>query len=718
MRFGTATILLILCLAPLLLPVSAAAENVMETGGITIWADAMSHDLKSDTYEAVGNVMIVWNDAVLIAEHASLDEKSNEAEAYGKVRLVRGGDVLNCDRIKVNLVTEEGEVTNGDLFSRKSNFHIKGEKFIRLGADKYRLEHGTFTSCNGDEPSWKFTADNLDVNLEDFAIGNNALFYIKDIPSFYTPYMLFPVQRERQSGFLVPIPGNSSKKGFNVDVPYYWAISPSQEAIFDLDIQTKRGAGLGINYNYVRSQESVGKIYAYSIFDISQDKFRGNLVTQQQEWFSPSLVFRSDVNLVSDRTFFLDYSEQNGIYNRLVTDSSVSLAKDWQNYSLAGEVRYDYDLVALNNRQTFQKLPNITFSGMRQRVPGTPLYLALDTSFTNYYREDGIKGIRADARPFAEMYFSTPVGLDISAWGGYRERFYNAHNAALQTNSTSTLVTLPNGAYLFEPGDGTHAIGIAEAGATVTTTLAKIYDTDWGSLKKVRHTMVPELGFNFVQERNQDNLPFYDYSDRVLGHKMASWAITNYLTGKYQEGDASPTYRDLLYLKLSQGWQITGVSKDLLTGTPRDLLTLVDDGRRLTDIRIESKFSPINAFSIFTDSRLSTYDMRFNTISAGFDLKDEKGNSAGISYNYSREVVEYLEGRLSVVNFKPFTFTYQGRFSLDKRGFLESSYSLEYKHQCGGVAFTYHERPVVGDRSFMINFVLAGIGTVAKFKAF
>lgn len=695
MKLKPAITILMFFLSVMIVPIAAGADSAIQSGGITIWADLLSHEQDSDTYRATGNVMIVWHEAILVADSAYLNEKDNEAVAEGRVRLVKGGDVLNCDRIKINLQTEEGEVINGDLFSRKTNFHMKGQKIVKLGEDKYRLEHGTFTPCDGENPSWKFVADDLDVSMEDYAIGTNAIFYIKDVPAFYTPYILFPVQRERQSGFLFPSIGNSNKKGFNFNIPYYWAISPSQEATINLDVETKRGAGVGVEYNYLRSNDSLGKLFGYGIYDTNQNETRGNVVAQVQEWFSPSLVFKSDVNLISDRNFFLDFAEANGEYNRQILDSSVSLTKNWQNYSLAGEFRYVDDLVAPSNRTTLEKLPSINFTAIRQRMPGIPLYLGLDSSFINYYRDDDIRGQRIDLRPYATAYVSLPAGLDLSAWGGYRARMYNAYNAI----GTET-------------GNGSRGIGIADAGATVTTSLSRTYDVELGTLRKVQHTMTPELGYRFVEEKNQDTLPFFDYNDRELGGSVASWAITNYFTGKFQEGDAPPVYRDLLYLRLSQGYQIQGVTRDPLTGTPRDLLALVDEGKRLTDIRIEANFSPFKELSIFTDSRYNPYETRFSSATTGFDLKYRKDDTAGISYRFARDQVEYLEGRLGISLLKPFVFNYTARYSFDKPGFLETLYSLEFKQQCWSVTFTYQDRPVLGDHSFHVNFNLAGIGKI------
>ena len=148
-------------------------------------------------------------------------------------------------------------------------------------------------ACDGPAPSWKFTARDLDVTVEDYARGKDAVFYVADIPVFYTPYIAFPVMRERQSGFLIPRIGSSSIKGFYLDIPYYWAISPSQDVTFDVDGQTKRGAGIGVDYRYLRPKGSDGQFRGYLIYDTQRDLERGYVIIKGREFISPSLTLTS-----------------------------------------------------------------------------------------------------------------------------------------------------------------------------------------------------------------------------------------------------------------------------------------------------------------------------------------------------------------------------------------------------------------------------------------
>lgn len=671
-----------------LLPPIARGEGASATGPVRIKADTLSYDRSSSSYQARGNVEISWDAATLFSDMASLDQETSEAEAFGKVRLLKDGDTLTSDRIRINVATEEGEALNGDLFVRKTNLHVRGKRMAKVGKDDYRLERGTFTTCDGEVPSWKFTASDLFVTMEEYASGRDAVFYIKDIPVFYTPYIVFPVKRERQSGFLFPRLGSSTKKGFYLDVPYYWAISPSQDVAFDLDLQSKRGVGAGVDYRYIRRAGSEGSFLGYGIYDTQQERFRGDVTEKHQESFANALTFKSDVNLTSDRDFYRDFAETSGSYNRQFLDSTVSLTRNWAGASLAGEVRYLQDLDAPNNRGTLQRLPTVTFTAIKQRMGKVPLYFSLDSDFTDYYREEGLKGQRLDLHPSVTFYGAFPSGVGLSAWGGYRQRLYNAYGA--------------------DSGRGYHGEGLADGGASLTTTLARVYDTQWGAVQKVRHTLIPEVGYRYVQEKGEETLPFFDFNDRVVGENVTTWAITSYLTGKVLQGEGAPVYRDLLYLRLSQGYE--------LGGSRRDLLTLVDEGHPFTPIRLEARFNPLKELTISTDSRFNTYRSHFTTANIEADVADDRGNLAGLGYRFSRGEVEYLEGKVGVALVKPFVFNYTGRYSFDKGDFLESYYSLEYKQQCWSVTFSYRDRP--DNREFLLSFSLSGIGSIGPVKTF
>ncbi len=686
------TCLLKICPAVIFLFLAAAAtsngEELPTPGAVSLKADSLTYRKADDTYRAVGDVHLEWDDLKLVADSALLRQSDNTAEAEGGIVLTTDGDILHADKMTLNLENQSGEITNGSILMKRGNFHILGRKMIKTGPEDYRIESGSFTPCDGDVPSWKFSAASIDVTLGRYVTGKNAVFYIRDVPVLYLPYIIFPLKTERQSGFLLPKVGTSTKKGFTLNIPYYWAVSPSQDITFNLDVQSKRGAGTGLDYRYIRKTGSEGSFRGYLIYDTSRDRFRGDISEKHQEYFSPTLSFKSNINYVSDRNFYQDFAEGFAAYNIKSLDSNVFLTKHWQRFLLTPELRFSQDLESASNVATFQKLPILTFTGIKQRVGATPLYLSLDSNFTNFYREEGFQGQRLALHPTLQLYANPAPWLESSVWAGYQHRFYNNYGGTASGNFDD--------------------LGLFDAGMTMSSPIARIYDTGWKGMPKVRHTLVPEVGYTYVQNRGQEELPFFDFNDRVVYRNAINYSIANYLTGKFVDGAAPATYRQIAFLKLSQEYDISG--------TRRDLLTPYDDLRPFSAIRFETVVNPTKEIAFLADSRYNTNHTNFSTNNVAVRYDTGAGNSVKIGYRFSRNQQEYLEAVVATNIFKPFILNFAGRYSVNSGAFLESDYSIEYKQQCWGIIFSYGEHQ--GNQGFYVNFELAGIGPLGKLRAF
>ena len=682
MRYRTSQLLAGLVI--LLLPLAAAAET---SDGVKITADSIGYDKKDETYRASGKVRIEWNGAVLTSDGATLRDRDSQATATGNVLIEKGEDTLRADAVSLNLDTQLGQITNGALFIKRGNFRLSGAEMLKTGENDYRIKKGFFTTCDGQVPSWKFSASELDVTREEYAVGKNAVFYIKDIPVMYLPYIVYPVATERQSGFLIPSVG--SRNGFFLQIPYYLVISPSQDFTFYSDVQPKKGVCLGADYRYILRAGSQGELKPYLIYDWDRDRVRGSLKGTHQQTLSPTLFFRTDLDMTLDRDFYEDYSEESGEYNRQYLESTAFLTKHWERHALTTEVKYYQDLYADTNGATLQSYPAITFTSFRQQVGATPFYLSFDANFTNFHREHGVKGVRFDLQPTLTYYATLGGILEGSAWFGYRERIYSTYGS----NS----------------GDSFDEMGLPVAGASISSTFSRVYDVAWGRMKKLKHIVIPQIDYTYMPYENQDQLPFFDYKDRLVPQNMVSYSITNYLTGKYLSDDGTPLYADLAYFRISQGYEISD--------SRRDVLAVVDDQRPFTDIRTEARINLLKRLSFDLDSRFNPYDVRFTTANTGISVSDNRGNSAGLSYRFSRNEVDYLEGRLTASYLHPFTFHYASRYSFDSGRFLESVYAMEYKQKCWSVILTYHDR-IDKNNSFLVSFTLSGIGALGKVKAF
>jgi LPS-assembly protein len=665
-----------------LLPlVAAAADNE-----VRITSDSLVHEKAASIIRAAGDVRIDWGDYTLLGDRASYDYSESMARASGTVKLLRPDDQLDCDDIWIYLPNSQGTAVNARLRTKEGNLRVNGALLVKQGETEYHLERGNFTTCDAEPPSWKFTATDLDVTVEGFATGRDAVFSIADIPVFYTPYIIFPAKRERQTGFLFPSFGNSTKKGVFANIPFYWAISPSAEATFELDLQSRRGVGLAVDSAWLRSSGSHGKVLLNTVYDTDSSRERARLNASVKEVLTPFADANADISLVSDRSFYRDYGEASGVYNRQSLDSSVSLTRRWDEWYMAAEARFLNGIDETSDKNALQRLPELTLTAPGSRLGSLPFYAALASRATNFSQRNGSSGQRLIFQPTLSWNAALADGLAFSAWGGYQQRLYEAQSG---------------------PSQDSRGIGLLMAGARASAGLAKVYSLALGDLVGLRHLLEPALEYSYVESRGQGQLPFFDYDDRVIGGSMLSWMLTSRLTGRF-ESVGSPEYRELLKVRLSQGYQ--------LDGGRRDLLNPADEGRRFTDIRLEVVAELFKSLSIDVDSRFSVYRPEVTTAAVTADLHDSQGNSAGIGFRRIEGTVDYLAGNLALSLVKPFVFNYSGRYSFDKSGFLESYYALEYRHQCWSIALSYRDRP--DNREYLVSFNLAGIGNIGKVKPF
>ena len=679
------TVLTCLYLLLLTCPTLLFAAEQTAAPGMVIRADVMSHDAASDLIKASGKVEMTWQDMTMTADAASFNRTTRILSAQGNVYLVKAGDILWGDHLVLDTETGRAEMENGRIFMSQGNFRADGRQIAKTGNDGYALRNGGLTTCDAAVPSWKFGAAELDVTLEEFATGKNVVFYVKDIPVFYFPYIILPVKRERQSGFLFPRFGNSTKRGVFTDIPFYWAISPSQEATIDLDVQTKRGVGLGLDYRYLRNRSSEGTAGGYLIYDNNEKKERGQLVQFHKEQFSDSFSLITSLNLTSDRTFLSDYAEKSGDYNRQYYDSRAVLTKFWDTWLASAQAIYTQDYYTSSNTTTLQRAPELSFYGVREQLPFLPaLYFDMNLLATSYYREKGLDGQRAVFEPrLTGMHGLFDGRLNLSYFGGAQIRGYNTNQAAAGIKDDQ-LVAIP------------------KAGAQISSSFSRIYELELFDLQKIRHELVPSLSYLYVGEVNQSTIPVFDQLDHLDAQQTVTLALAGHLGGRIAKKEGAAEYRNLMTLRLLQSYSFSG--------TRPDLLSLADDSRRWGNLVLESETWAHRNLRILADARYSHYDHRLASAAAGAELNDQRGNSARISYRHVEQQLDYLEAGTSIALTKPVYLTYTTRYSFDKRDFLESYYTLEYRHQCWSMIAGYRERP--NDRSWTVNFNLAGLFSI------
>ncbi len=547
---------------------TVVADQMQQLGGVT------------DLMIAIGNVEITRGQTRLLADRVEINRDTGQAVAQGKVVFYDGPDRLVGDRIDYNLKTGTGVVYNGSGVSAPY-YHLSGERMDRTGDSIYEIRRGTFTTCEGDDPPWSFRFNSGTADLDDIIYGRDASFWVKRVPLLpWVPFFAAALRRERQSGFLFPEFGQSTRRGYFAKVPYYWAIDDSQDLTVSLDTFSARGVGLDADYRYVLSRDQAGELSAFGI----TEAFRGSRnfgVPENRGWTSlrhdwritPSLTFKVDSTVTSDDQIFRDYADRLSDRSRLAATTNVSLTKTWTNWSLLGRVLWYQDLTTKRPLE-LQRVPDLQLTGVRQTVPGAPwLLYETNASFVKFIREvDGPEGMRADFHP--RFFVPIPIAgvMTVTPFAGGRLTYYDQRVTGFHTGMDG-IVSQDS---VYDP----RLRRQVELGVEAQTRVTQVYAMDGiGGIAALQHAIEPRAALIEIRGLDQKDMPTYDpgYStatgidpgyerahgiDRLGKANEVTYSLSNVLRAKTVAGPGQEAVRwDLARFTLSQTYNFKPVSQ-------------------------------------------------------------------------------------------------------------------------------------------------------------
>ncbi len=640
-----------------------------------ITADEVRYDQKTDQYFAHGNVLIAREELRLSANRVRFDHKNMEAFAYGQVMFVSGKDVLTGESMEVNLNDETGIVYDGTVFIEANHFYIRGNRLIKTGKDSYRAEQASLTTCDGDSPAWKITARDVEVTIEGYGSAKHAALYAKEMPVLYTPYLFFPVKLKRQTGFLPPRFGYSSRKGAEYAQPFFWAIDESSDATFYAHVMGKRGVRTGAEYRYklggLSQGAAMGEFLEDRKIDDGEDDSSKNWGYRNDEylrsnkdryWFRmkhdqelPDDFFaRLDLDIVSDqdylreiKTGYLGFGDTDGYflnefgrdldeYDDPVRVNSLNVSRFWNLYSLNVEARW-YDDVNKRRHEdyddTLQKLPYANFNGLRQPIMGSMFYWDLESEYTYFFREDNFTGHRVDIAPRVYLPLRLKNYLAFEPSVGLRETAWH----------------IDDWDDFKDDGDDSFNREMVDVRLDLSTELDRNFNVDFETTDRIKHTIRPQVVYNYIPPIGQDDIPKFDEIDDIDRLSAVTYSVTNTLSSRYrlpgikaEEGegtDGEPAvsagffgYRPFGRLKVEQTYDFNEIIED----------------RPFSPVFAELDLALNSWLSLEADTEWSTYDDNFLNHNVAVRAADHRGDRIFVEHRYARDLRETLYGDVIV----------------------------------------------------------------------
>ncbi|MFH0957700.1 MAG: LPS assembly protein LptD [Pseudomonadota bacterium] len=677
-------------------------------------ADRLSYNHETGVYSARGNVTLGQGNIRLRADNIVFEAKTGELTASGGVIVRAGTHVVEAEKVTINIKEATGVLFNGKLLMTQQHIYLEGKKIERKGSSEYSVQEGSFTTCDGPTPDWKITGKDLNVTIEGYGTLKHGFFYIKDVPVFYLPWLIYPAKRERQTGLLMPSTSTSTLRGLDVRLPLFINLSPSADATVSPRYCSKRAIQCGLEFRYNPTEDLKGRFYGEYTYDWKfgpPDDPEKNLfyATWRHDQDFSAARLKTNLQWVSDRNYF---DVWGGRFDKRLRvrymESNAILYRQSTNFLFQGEARYFDNLDLPDNAKTVQNIPTLTATMFNRQVPYTPFYVNSSLIY-NYFHAPIMNDAWLGARVEWDTRLSLPVALgrylkfdpSVTYFGrGYAADYYERGKSVSSVNSVRT--------------------DLYQVRTDAFTDLNKVYGGSPLGFQKIRHSIRPRVAWTYRPVRSRQKYPFFDETDRMDEVSLLTAEMRQSLVGRIAPGQ----YLDIASFNISQGYDFfnTRTAEDPL-GERSPLKS------HWTNTQAELAIKPHSLFDLRAQAEYDPVMNRARSYSINLGVMDHRGDTVQVLHQFAEDDFREELNRQTNLNL-------QVKISSALDLFLENQYThqfnfayftsvgLSYHPQCWNVLLRYSESreqdPVTQkirdvDQTVFVTLSLYGLGQVYRF---
>lgn len=483
-----------------------------------------------------------WNTSELFAEGVRKDTVMEEGPMSGKglkryysgLPVMREGpEEYDGYTIAYNFETRRGRMTLTDTEIEQGFYHGTAAK--KMENDVLYLADGWYTTCDADNPHFHFFSPRMRVVPRSSVSAAPIYLYIMDVPVFAIPFGIFPTQSGRRSGFITPTFGESAQRGrFLTNIGYYWAINEYMDLATTADWYTKAGWKLDADLRYNLRYHFNGAINASTSYTYSGE--RGD--PQRTEQRDYRLFVRHSQEIDPTSRIDVNFNYMTGQYyqatshdfDQLLTQNIVSNAtysKRWEgtNNSMSVNVNRDHNIrtdevrwvlpnISFNRTTSYPfrrdaaargagqsyswyELIGYTYSGnARNYIATTQDIVEQDTSLVTDYTTGATHNINVSASQREGFVTYTPNLRYTEVWFTEREeRYWDEADSMVATRTER----------------GFFPVRHFTTGISFQTTIYGIFQPRIGNVTGIRHTVTPNISYNFRPDFSSTWWGYYDY---------------------------------------------------------------------------------------------------------------------------------------------------------------------------------------------------------------
>jgi len=713
------------------IPPRVQAEDT--TAGLSEWHELLEEEkpVAAVTPEDIETDQepVYKTEITIKAEWMAYDVTLSTIKARGNVFVEADGQSIAAEQAVVNLEQETGTFKKATVLGTEKDLHLEGEVIEKIGFKTYHIEDGWIITCKlpeGRKAPWSFAAKDAMIEQDGYATLKHARFRIKDVPVFYSPWLMMPVKNRRETGFLLPELSTSDISGFGVNLPFFWNISDSTDLSIYSQYYAERGFMPSVEFRYITSPANKGLAWANYLHDDLSDPDETEYYeetgythdNQDRYWIRSKIdqdisgwTSRLDIDIVSDRDYLREFdsgltgfkasNEQfQDVFGRSLenkTDdqrtNTFAMQRSWGATSLTGQllaindVREDEVLEEgeLPRRTPLWNLPAVDYTGTMPFENLYDLTLQWDASYYNFWREEGIGGHRFDIYPKLSAPLPISPYLESRAEVGVRDTYYMIEEY---------------GEYDWD-NDDTQNRFLYDISAEIGTTLMRSFAmTDAARSDGFTHEVRPYVNYDFVPDEDQDDLPDWTSVENIGEQNRITYGIDNFFNGFSNDADSD--------LDVEYGWFKISQFYSLIDD---------DEDEPFSDISVDMKWIPLRFFELEYRTDFDVYESMFVKHDFDGSYRTRRGDLFTLEYYFTdfpdSSRTEQINARIEAALFASLKAKFSIEHSLANDETNEANLALLYQALCWSVELGSQYTPE--ETSFMLIFSLANLGSPLQF---
>lgn len=525
----------------------SSPASVRESGEEAILR-AREQEKSGAIYTLRGAVEIDYKNLILYADRARYNTDTGEVTASGHV-VVDGGprdEHIQGSHAQYNLRTETGKFydaagttgikfkgTKSATLTSSSPFAFTGKIVEKQGPDRYVVLHGTVTSCELPHPKWTFSAARVVVDVGETAKIYNSAFKIKKVPVFYSPFFRHPVEKlPRESGFLLPSYGISSRKGAILGDAFYWAINRSLDATLGAEYWSALGWAQHGQLRLKPSNTSYLQANYFGVLDRAHNKPSQLDLSGKDLRLNGSALLPHDIHSVisaeylSSYLFRLGFAETfaQAINSEVKSTAFLSKNENGFFYNAEAERYQNFQSTLPGDVVTIQHLPSLEATSVERSIGDSRFFWSFDSAVAGISRTDPTFHTAPLVGRF-DLYPNISYSLVSHGWSlrpeiGARNTFYTQRR--LPTSGIGTTQSNP-----VDRRDAEASLELRPP------TLDRIFRKPVFQYR-LKHVIEPRIIYRYVQGvDNFDNIIRFDARDILSDTNEVEVGLVNRLYAKH-----------------------------------------------------------------------------------------------------------------------------------------------------------------------------------------